>query len=61
MRTRWTNKQLRQQVEVINGVVTPHIILKNATYLNHYIHDWIPSNIWIYNDRIVYVESKYSS
>ena len=52
---RWSIKQLRMQVKVIDGEKTPQIVLKNATYLNSYLHEWITANIWIYEDRIVYV------
>jgi adenine deaminase len=52
---RWSNKQIRNHVEVLDGVKNPHMILKNATYLNTYLHQWSVANIWIYDDRIVYV------
>lgn len=52
---RWSNKQLREHVEVIDGTRSPHILLKNATYLNSYMREWMTAHIWIYNDRIVYV------
>ena len=52
---RWSNKQIRNHVEVLDEVKSPHIILKNATYLNTYLHQCVVSNIWIYEDRIVYV------
>lgn len=52
---RWSNKQLRNHVEVLDGEKSPHIILKNATYLNTYLHEWAVANIWVYEDRIVYV------
>jgi len=52
---RWSNKQLRTHVEVLDGGERPHIILKDATYLNSYLHKWEVANIWIYEDRIVYV------
>ena len=52
---RWSNKQIRNHVEVLDGVINPHMILKNATYLNAYLHQWLVANIWIYEDRIVYV------
>ena len=52
---RWSNKQIRNHVEVLDGVINPHMILKNATYLNSYLHQWLVANIWIYEDRIVYV------
>ncbi len=52
---RWSNKQLREHVEVIDGTRSLHILLKNATYLNSYMREWMTAHIWIYNDRIVYV------
>ncbi|MBE7103940.1 adenine deaminase [Bacillus cereus] len=55
---KWSNKQLREHVEVIDGKRSPHILLKNATYLNSYLRDWTVANIWIYDDRIVYVGEK---
>lgn len=55
---RWSNKQLREHVEVIDGKRSPHILCKNATYLNSYMREWVQANIWIYDDRIVYVGEK---
>ncbi|OOZ89565.1 adenine deaminase C-terminal domain-containing protein [Bacillus cereus] len=55
---RWSNKQLREHVEVIDGKRSPHILIKNATYLNSYMREWMQANIWIYDDRIVYVGEK---
>lgn len=55
---RWSNEQLREHVEVVDGTRSPHILLKNATYLNPYIREWTVANIWIYDDRIVYVGEK---
>ncbi|PEJ59082.1 adenosine deaminase [Bacillus sp. AFS002410] len=52
---RWSNKQIRDQVNVLDEVINPHIILKNATYLNTYLNQWMHANIWIYQDRIIYV------
>ncbi|KMP95745.1 adenine deaminase [Bacillus cereus] len=52
---KWSNQQLREHVEVLDGKRSPHILLKNATYLNSYMREWMTANIWIYNDRIVYV------
>lgn len=52
---KWSNKQLREHVEVLDGKRSTHILLKNATYLNSYMREWMTANIWIYNDRIVYV------
>ncbi len=53
---RWSNNQIRKQVEVLDEIIHPHLILKNATYLNTYLQQWLVANIWIYEDRIVYVE-----
>ncbi|MCU5501635.1 amidohydrolase family protein [Bacillus wiedmannii] len=55
---RWSNKQLREHVEVIDGKRSPHILIKNATYLNSYMREWVQANIWIYDDRIIYVGEK---
>ncbi|MFP3376211.1 adenine deaminase C-terminal domain-containing protein [Bacillus sp. SIMBA_069] len=55
---RWSNEQLREHVEVIDGTRSPHIVLRNATYLNSYMREWMQANIWIYDDRIVYVGGK---
>ncbi|PER20836.1 adenine deaminase [Bacillus cereus] len=55
---KWSNKQLREHVEVVDGKRSPHILLKNATYLNSYLRNWTVANIWIYEDRIVYVGEK---
>ncbi|HFJ9405639.1 TPA: adenine deaminase C-terminal domain-containing protein [Bacillus paranthracis] len=55
---RWSNEQLREHVEVIDGTRSPHIVLRNATYLNSYMREWVQANIWIYDDRIIYVGEK---
>lgn len=55
---RWSNEQLREHIEVVDSKRSPHILLKNATYLNSYLRDWTVANIWIYDDRIVYVGEK---
>ncbi|MFS0784480.1 adenine deaminase C-terminal domain-containing protein [Bacillus sp. 1P06AnD] len=57
-RYRWKNKQLREHVAVIDGDRAPDIVLKDATYLNQVLRKWMKANIWIYEDRIVYVGSK---
>ncbi|MCD5325351.1 MULTISPECIES: adenine deaminase C-terminal domain-containing protein [Pontibacillus] len=54
-RYRWRNRQLREHVAVVDGAHAPSIVLTNATYLNVYLKQWIEANIWIYDDRIVYV------
>ncbi|MBY0122235.1 adenine deaminase C-terminal domain-containing protein [Bacillus sp. S/N-304-OC-R1] len=54
-RFRWKNKHLRDHVSVLDGKISPTLLLKNARYLNQAFRKWITANIWIYNDRIVYV------
>jgi adenine deaminase len=51
----WRNRQLREHVAVIDEELQPTLVLKNATYLNVYLKRWIQANIWIYQNRIVYV------
>ncbi len=54
-RYRWKNKHLRMHVSVLDGISSPTILLKNALYLNQTFQKWLRANIWIYEDRIVYV------
>ncbi|MBM7654226.1 adenine deaminase C-terminal domain-containing protein [Neobacillus cucumis] len=54
-RYRWKNKHLRMHVSVLEGKTSPTILLKNALYLNQTFRKWMRANIWIYDDRIVYV------
>ncbi|WP_154663450.1 adenine deaminase C-terminal domain-containing protein [Neobacillus dielmonensis] len=54
-RYRWKNKQLRMHVSILDGKTAPTILLKNALYLNQTFRKWMRGNIWIYQDRIVYV------
>ncbi|WP_226035436.1 adenine deaminase C-terminal domain-containing protein [Aquibacillus saliphilus] len=56
---RWRNKELREHVSVIDGTLAPTMLLENATYLNVYLKQWVMANIWIYNDRIVYVGDRF--
>lgn len=51
----WTKQQLRQHVQVVSGELPPSIVFYHATYLNHGLKKWVTSNIWVYEDRIVYV------
>lgn len=57
-RYRWKNKHLRDHVSVLDGKLSPTLLLKNARYLNHVFRKWMTANIWIYNDRIVYAGEK---
>ncbi|TRM11573.1 adenine deaminase [Lentibacillus cibarius] len=54
-RFQWRNRELREHTSVIDGKVSPTIVLKNGTYLNTYTKQWQKTNIWIMRDRIVYV------
>jgi len=52
---RWSNEQLRKQAGVLDGAESPRLVLREANFLNSYLHRWDRANIWIYGDRIVYV------
>lgn len=52
---KWKIKNIREQVAVIDGKVAPSMVLKNARYLHSMFKQWMIGNIWISNDRIVYV------
>lgn len=53
--TIWKLNDIRKQVSIIDGYAAPTIVLKNAKYLHSMLKKWIEGNIWISNDRIVYV------
>lgn len=55
---RWRNREIREHVDVLDGKRSPTMVLYNATYLNGMFKQWMKGNIWIYNDRIVYVGTK---
>jgi adenine deaminase len=57
-RYRWKNRHLRMHVSVLDGDTSPTLLLKNALYLNQTFRKWMRANIWIYQDRIVYVGEK---
>jgi adenine deaminase len=54
----WRNYELRKHVKVVEGKFAPTLVLKNATYLNMYVNQWLTANIWVYNERIIYVGDK---
>ncbi|MGS2780379.1 adenine deaminase C-terminal domain-containing protein [Robertmurraya sp. GLU-23] len=58
-RYRWKNKHIREHISVLDGNVSPSILLTNAKYLNQTFRTWMTANIWIYDDRIIYVGDKY--
>ncbi|RKQ16418.1 adenine deaminase C-terminal domain-containing protein [Ureibacillus endophyticus] len=51
----WKIHEIRQQVAVIDGKQAPSIVLKNTRYLHSVLKKWVNGNIWILNDRVVYV------
>ncbi|MCP3029989.1 amidohydrolase family protein [Halobacillus sp. A1] len=53
-RFRWRNRQLREHTAVVDGKLAPTKLIKNTTYLNVYLKQWLQGHIWIYNDRIIY-------
>ncbi|WP_121604633.1 adenine deaminase C-terminal domain-containing protein [Virgibacillus sp. Bac332] len=54
----WRNREIRQHVRVIDEASSPTLVLTNCTYLNAYTKQWLQANIWIDEDRIVYVGDK---
>lgn len=54
----WRNRELRKHVAVVDSKVAPSLVLKNSTYLNTFTRQWLKANIWISDDRIVYVGDK---
>lgn len=55
---RWKNREIRTQVDVINGNISPTILLMNARMLHSVLYRWITTNIWIFQDRIIYIGDK---
>lgn len=51
----WRNRELRKHAAVVDGDIAPTIVFENSTYLNVFTKKWVQANIWIYEDRIVYV------
>lgn len=51
----WKLSNIREQVSIIDGHAAPSLVLKNAKYLHSMMKSWVTGNIWISNDRIVYV------
>ena len=54
----WEQREIQQQIEIINGKIAPDLIIQNATYLHSIFKKWVPGNIWIKGDRIVYAGSR---
>ena len=54
---KWKNKQIRDQIAVLDRKKSPTVVLKNARYLHSALKRWLEGNIWIYENRIVYIGS----
>lgn len=57
----WKIQHLRQHTAILDGSVAPTLVLKDANYLNSSLKMWQKGNIWIYEDRIVYVGKDFPS
>ena len=51
----WKINKIRKQISIIDGVAAPEIVLQNANYLHSMLKTWVTGNIWISEERIVYV------
>ena len=51
----WKIGEIREQVKIIDGKRSPTIVITNAKYLHGIYKSWMTGNIWISNDRIIYV------
>jgi len=51
----WLTNEIRDHLAVASNKIAPTIWLKNATFLQPYLNQWVRGNIWIYQDRIIYV------
>lgn len=51
----WDRDAIRHQTAVVGGKVPPTKVLTNVEYLNTSLKKWVHANIWIDNDRIIYV------
>ena len=52
---KWKINNIRKQVSIIDGHAAPNLVLQNANYLHSMLKTWVTGNIWIADDRIVYV------
>lgn len=51
----WKLNNIRKHVGIIDGHDAPNLVLRNAKYLHSILKTWVSGNIWISDDRIVYV------
>ncbi|MDS9473148.1 adenine deaminase C-terminal domain-containing protein [Sporosarcina pasteurii] len=50
----WTQEEIYEQIQMINGSESPSLVITNATYLHSIYKKWLTGNIWIHQDRIIY-------
>ncbi|MCM3028516.1 amidohydrolase family protein [Bacillus safensis] len=51
----WRNNDIRTQIDVVDSKIVPTLLLTNGLVLNPFLKQWVKANIWIHDDRIVYV------
>lgn len=51
----WRNNDIRTQIDVVDSKLVPTLLLTNGLVLNPFLKQWVKANIWIHDDRIVYV------
>ncbi|WP_248513551.1 amidohydrolase family protein, partial [Sporosarcina sp. NCCP-2222] len=54
----WNQKEIFEQIEIIDGKKAPTLVIQNATYLHSIFKKWMTGNIWILQDRIIYTGPK---
>ncbi|WP_044894265.1 adenine deaminase C-terminal domain-containing protein [Bacillus alveayuensis] len=54
----WKAHEIRDHIAVASNKLAPTLWLKNAMFLHPYLNKWVGGNIWIYQDRIIYVGDK---
>lgn len=58
LHAQWKVRQIRHHIQAASGHKPPALVLKNGMYLNSYLKRWVKANIWISDDRIVYIGDK---
>lgn len=51
----WEYKEIQEQIKMLDGDLAPTLVFQHATYLHGIYKEWRTGNIWIANDRIIYV------
>src|SRR5699024_12292547 len=52
------HKELSEHAVVVDVEMPPTIVCQNSTYVDVFLKKWVQANIWIYEDRVVYVGDK---